>query len=229
MRTKIAVLLLAGAVVTAGCGSSAPKSASVATSAVSAGASAKTTVASAAVATTAAANPTSTTAGAATAVGGGDATIAEAGSSVDTKPVDTKPVDTNFTGAGSAAFCGLARDLDKSGGLSGGLDSGDPNTLKAQYTKFLGIIKDITAKAPSEIKGDFQISLKAFAAVGDAYAKYDWDIKKLSAAMATDTSLATTLTSSDMDSATTRIDAYLAKVCGIASGSDSTDGSTTTG
>jgi hypothetical protein len=137
------------------------------------------------------------------------------GSTDNTSSDGSITIDTTFTGAGSAAVCNYAKDLqaaDFSGGTTSGTD------LKASFTKIEDVFNNIKDKAPDEIKADVNTMFSAYQKLIDLYKKYDYDTAKLTAAAANDPAIAAqfaSISSADITAATARVSAYFSNVCGL--------------
>src|SRR3954453_11753900 len=133
----------------------------------------------------------------------------------------------SFSGDSGNKFCQTARDLQNSD--IGNALSGQGGDLKADLQKIRSAFNDLKNSAPSEIKNDVATLAAAFQKLDDFWAKYNYDEAQLTAAAAKDPKLlqeaTSALTDPNVASATARITAYAAQVCGIDAG-DSTSTST---
>jgi hypothetical protein len=124
-----------------------------------------------------------------------------------------------FKGSGSGGFCDYAKDIESSKALEDAFGANqDPKAIKSGFSKALDIMNTAAGKAPSEIKADMQTVQNGFKKINDLYAKYDYDISKLTAAMAKDPTIASqadSLTSGDFAAASDRVDQYLQQVCKV--------------
>lgn len=127
--------------------------------------------------------------------------------------------DTDFKGTNSGEFCKYVQDVDKDGGFGDDFMEGtDAKSMKDDLKKAQDIYGKAIGKAPSEIKGDMQTMQKGLKAYSDLLASYDFDMTKLTAAVAKDPTIATKLTAFDtpeFSAASERVDAYFTQVCGI--------------
>jgi len=119
----------------------------------------------------------------------------------------------NFSGSGSSAFCGQAKELQ---GVFGGqsFTNTDPSSLKSDYENAQKALKELESKAPDEIKADVKTLNDALGTLMDVFASVDYDVTKL----ATDPEAAAKLQSFDsqeLQDASARVEAYLTQVCGI--------------
>ena len=115
--------------------------------------------------------------------------------------------------SGSGDLCSYAKEMESS--LS---DEAFSNTDKATFDKIEEIIGNVQDKAPSEIKDDVSTMAEGFAKVRELFAKYDYDLAKLSAAAASDPALTKQLesfSSEDFSAASDRVSTYLEEKCGI--------------
>jgi len=93
---------------------------------------------------------------------------------------------------------------------------------KATFDKIEEIVGNVQDKAPSEIKADVATVAQGFADVKAIFAKYDFDLTKLSAAAAADPELTQQLEdvgNEEFTAASDRVSAFLDEECGITSGS----------
>jgi hypothetical protein len=154
----------------------------------------------------------STAAGTATTARGGTAATTAASSSGGDST--TAP---SFSGDSNNKFCQTARDLENSD-LGGSL-SGEGGDLKGDLQKIRSAFDDLKNSAPSDIKSDVATLATAFDKLDAFYAKYDYDQAKLTAAATKDPAVlaeaTSALTDADVATATSRITAYAAQVCGI--------------
>jgi hypothetical protein len=135
--------------------------------------------------------------------------------STDTTAAVSNTVDTAFTGAGSAAICGYAKDL-QAANITGDLTA--TTDLKATFTKLEGILTNIKDKAPAEIKADVDTMFGGYQKLIDLYKQYNYDTTKMLAAAAKDPNIAAQFASIDsaaLTSAAARVTAYFTSVCGI--------------
>jgi len=155
-----------------------------------------------------------------TTVSGSDSTTA--GGSTDT-------TDPKFSGKGSGDFCGFAKDIEKN--QKDLFANDDPSNLEDSLNKFDDVMNKAISKAPSEIKDDFKTMKTALDSLKDFYAKFGNDPKKMAAEIAKDPEAAqkamSALSDPKFEEASSRIDAYLTKVCGIDTGSDDSTDTTT--
>jgi hypothetical protein len=161
----------------------------------------------------------------------GGATTTAAGRAGSTTPSTAAASGSNagsttapsFSGDSGNKFCQTARDLQNSD--IGNALSGQGGDLKADLQKIRSAFNDLKNSAPSEIKNDVATLAAAFQKLDDFWAKYNYDEAQLTAAAAKDPKLlqeaTSALTDPAMASATGRITAYAAQVCGIDAG-DST-------
>jgi hypothetical protein len=122
------------------------------------------------------------------------------------------------SGSGSSGdLCSYAKDLEQSLG-SDAFDNMDKATFD-QIQEIVGNVKD---KAPEEIKDDVNTVAEGFASVQKIFAKYDYDLTKLTAAAAADPDLTKQLQAAggeDFTAASDRVSTYLEDTCGITGGS----------
>ena len=148
--------------------------------------------------------PAASSAGDTSASGGASAS---GGSSAGTTAVP------NFSGSGSSAFCGQAKELQ---GVFGGqsFTNTDPSSLKQDYENAQKALKELESKAPDEIKADVKTLSDALGTLMDVFASVNYDVTKL----ASDPQAAAKLQSFDtqqLQDASTRVEAYLSQVCKI--------------
>jgi hypothetical protein len=128
---------------------------------------------------------------------------------VATGPTTTiRPVDTSFTGQNSAQFCTLAKTYNDR--FSNFSTASTPSQLRTVTQEGRTAITQAATAAPAEIKPDVQVIANAFTALFDELEKVNFDINKLSP-----TSLGS-LQAPEFQASTTRFQAYLRSVCGIA-------------
>ena len=128
-------------------------------------------------------------------------------------------VDTNFSGKGSKDFCNYLKDAkNEVEDLNLGENS-SPSDLKKSFQTGRDAIAGAVSRAPSEIKADVQTLSDYFGKLDDILSKYDYDYTKLAAEAQKDPQVLQQFTaiesSSDIEAATTRLDAYTSQVCGI--------------
>ena len=117
----------------------------------------------------------------------------------------------------SGDLCSYAKEMEAS--LS---DDAFATPDKATFDKIEDIVGNVQDKAPAEIKADVATVAKGFADVKAIFAKYDFDLTKLTAAAAADPELTQQLQdfgNEDFTAASDRVSAYLDKECGIKAGS----------
>lgn len=114
-------------------------------------------------------------------------------------------------------LCSYAKEMEATVG-----DDAFSTPDKATFDKIEDIVTNVQDKAPAEIKDDVATVVKGFADVKAIFAKYDFDLTKLSAAAAGDPELTQRLENfgnEDFTAASDRVSAFLDKECGIKSGS----------
>lgn len=119
----------------------------------------------------------------------------------------TQAIDTNFTGAGSAEFCDMAKTLNTNPSAIA------PNASTAQIRANLETAdKDIhhaADVAPAEIKPDVTVIAASFSSIVAAIGQAGYDLTKVSPeALAT-------FQSPEFSSAAARFQAYLTQICHI--------------
>ncbi len=118
----------------------------------------------------------------------------------------TKSIDTNFTGAGSAEFCDLAKTLNTD---ISGATGGSTAQLKADLEKADAAIHRAVDIAPAEIKPDVKVIADSFTTAVTAIAGANYDLTKVPPA-----ALATFQTPEFSNSAA-RLQAYMTDVCKV--------------
>jgi uncharacterized lipoprotein len=117
----------------------------------------------------------------------------------------------------SGDLCSYAKEMEATLG-DGAFSTPD----KATFDQIEEIVTNVQDKAPDEIKADVATVVKSFADVKAIFAKYDFDLAKLSAAAAADPELTQQLQNfgnEEFTAASDRVSAFLDKECGIKSGS----------
>jgi hypothetical protein len=113
-----------------------------------------------------------------------------------------------LSGSSSSNFCDLARADDKA--FSSSSPAGvSPSDLKKQYENLGPALQQAADKAPSAIKGDFQVFLNAFKPYLQALADANYDVTKLNV------SSLQGLDSPAVDAASNHIEQYFTQVCHI--------------
>lgn len=120
-------------------------------------------------------------------------------------------VDTVFTGQGSAAYCGLARNY------AGAFDRlGQPGSstsdLRAYYQAAGVAVQQSVGVAPAEIRPDVQVVADALQALIAALDKINFDLNKIGSLPP---ELIARLMSQQFEDSSTRVAAYAKNVCGI--------------
>ncbi|MEA2704198.1 MAG: hypothetical protein QOD63_2143 [Actinomycetota bacterium] len=118
----------------------------------------------------------------------------------------TQSIDTNFTGAGSAEFCDLAKTLNTNISSAAG---GSTAQLKANLEKADAAIHKAVDAAPAEIKPDVKVIADSFTSAVTAIAGVNYDLTKVPPA-----ALATFQTPEFSNSAA-RLQAYMTDVCKV--------------
>ncbi len=140
---------------------------------------------------------------------GGDDEAASTTSAPAPGPTTTgRPVDTSFTGQDSARFCDLARTYDDRSTALG--SSPTPGQLRTAVQEGEAAISQAVGAAPPEIKNDVEVLAAAFGAVVDELEKANFDPNRVSPAAFEQ------LQAPEFQAATTRFQAYLRNVCGVA-------------
>ena len=154
-----------------------------------------------------------------------DTTVKGGSSATTSDGATTDTTDPKFSGKGSGDFCGFAKDIEKNQDELF-KDSEDPADLKKSLAQVNKIFDEAAKKAPNEIKADFKTLQKGFVAIADFYGKMGDDPQALAQAMAKDPEAAQKamgeLSSPEFEAASSRITAYIEKVCGIKDSSDTT-------
>jgi hypothetical protein len=120
-------------------------------------------------------------------------------------------VNTVFTGQGSAAYCGLARNF------SGAFDKiGQPGSstadLRAYYQAAGAAVQQSVGVAPAEIRPDVQVVADALQSLIAALDKINYDLSKISSLPP---DLIAKLMSQPFEDSSVRVAAYAKNVCGI--------------
>ena len=127
--------------------------------------------------------------------------------------------DTDFSGDGSGEFCDLARQYEEDFE-----DTGNASTageVKKEYEELTVAIDELSDEAPDEIKADVEVVDEAFTTYYETLEKYDFDFTKIPKAETEKLDLDST----EIESASNRVEAYFEKVCEIDSDGDGdTDG-----
>ena len=151
---------------------------------------------------------------------GGSSQTTSSGGSSETTTVDgagDSTTNPSFEGGGSDEFCAFAKDLESSDFADS--ISGDDTNLKETFEKLDDVMGDIKDKAPSEIRADVNAVAAAFQKYGDFLKKYDYDVDKITEAATKDPKVLQEATETFSDptfvSASERVSAYAAQVCGI--------------
>jgi hypothetical protein len=147
---------------------------------------------------------------------GSDSSAEDAQVSVDSTAGPSDSVATEFSGDDSEDFCAMAREFDENDPTADLFTSEDPAALEADWAEASGLITGLAASSPDEIRADFTVLSDSFTAIGDLYAKYEWDVEKLVAASETDPEIIALSDTAETDAASVRVDAYMQEVCGIA-------------
>jgi hypothetical protein len=119
--------------------------------------------------------------------------------------------------AGDSDLCTYAKQLEETTN-----PDSFSNMDKATFDKIDEIIGNVQAKAPDEIKDDVATVAENFQDVRAIFAKYDFDIAKLTSAATADPSLTEklqSLNSDEFNAASQRVNTYLQEKCGIQAGS----------
>jgi len=123
----------------------------------------------------------------------------------------------NSSSSGGTDFCTSARAFDAA-------TAGDSlsNLDEATFTKLSGMLSDLQAKAPAEIKSDLKTFADGVTNVKAILAKYDYDPTKIAAAAASDPDLQNkiqALSDERYTAAGERLNKFLDEKCGIKGGS----------
>lgn len=130
-------------------------------------------------------------------------------SSVASGPTTTvRPVDTSFSGANSALFCGLARTYNER--FSKASANPTPAELRTVSREGQTAITQAVNAAPPEIKKDVEVIAAAFGSLLVELEKVNFE-----AAQLTPSALGS-LSTPEFGQATTRFQAYVRNVCGVA-------------
>lgn len=126
-------------------------------------------------------------------------------------PVTTvRPVDTSFTGANSAQFCGLARTFSER--FSKVTTNPTPAELRTVSREGQAAINQALGAAPAEIKKDVEVIATGFGGLLTELEKVNFEAARLPP------SALNALTAPEFAQSSTRFQAYLRNVCGVAGG-----------
>lgn len=153
------------------------------------------------------------------------ATTAKAATTDTSSEVTTAGSDTtvaaDFSGKGSGDICGMAREYEKSSNLDNIFQSADPTQMKKDLELTRKAMDDMTKTAPAEIKADVQKVTGAVLGMLDVLTKYNFDFVAMSKAIETDPAVKSLigggLESEGFEAASSRVEQYFEKVCGIKS------------
>lgn len=122
----------------------------------------------------------------------------------------------------TADYCELILTYQEEGdafdNLFGG-DEMDPAAVKAGFEKMGGMIDDLSAKAPAEVKADVELVAKATNTLIDLLEKYDYDFMAMVADEEASAALEAVMGGADVGEASARLDAWGETNCGIEPGS----------
>lgn len=133
----------------------------------------------------------------------------ESGATTST-PTTVRPVNTSFTGQDSAEFCQYVNTFTT--GSQAISPSASPAALQASITEAQTAIDKAVSVAPGEIKGDVEIVATTFKQVTDAVTAAGFDITRMNVE-----AVAPLQSDAFLDSVT-RMQAYLANICGSGGG-----------
>jgi hypothetical protein len=129
-----------------------------------------------------------------------------AGTTAAAGPTTTvRPVDTSFTGQNSGQFCDLAKTYNDRFAKVGAATT--PAQLKTVSQDARNAISQAAAVAPSEIKNDATIVSNGFSSLFTELDKANYDVTKVSPGAFG------ALQSPEFQTASIRLQAYLANVC----------------
>jgi hypothetical protein len=117
----------------------------------------------------------------------------------------TTTVDTTFSGEGSDTFCQQIRTYAESQRRLGGAANAD---VRAVYSDAARAVNESAAIAPSEIKRDVEVVAEAFTTLVRELEAVNYEITRIPPAVAL------RFMSAELQSATTRVEAYARNVCG---------------
>ena len=119
-----------------------------------------------------------------------------------------------MTAKGGGDFCkSLAKSLNDSKSLTTSAINGQPSNLKALIDKARQEAGTIVAAAPDAIKDDVKTLVDASTSYYDALAAANYDFRKV------DVTKLQSLTSTNVQQASQRVEAYIQSHCGISVGS----------
>lgn len=119
-----------------------------------------------------------------------------------------RPVDSSFTGQNSAQFCTLAKTYNDR--FSTVNTASTPAQLRIVAQEGRTAINQAASAAPAEIKADVQVIANTFGALIGELEKVNFDVSKMSP------TAVSSLQAPEFQTSTTRFQAYLRSVCGIA-------------
>jgi hypothetical protein len=126
-------------------------------------------------------------------------------------------------GSGTDDYCARVVAYKAKADEFGAIFSGTPDAAKVEeaYTTMQSMLHGLESGAPDEIKADVTTMSTAIDSVVKIMAQYDWDLTALGTApeMA---ELQQTLSGSEMNDASARLEAFSTGTCGIASDTSTT-------
>ena len=138
---------------------------------------------------------------------GGDRSSDTTAAAASDLPAGSTTVDTTFSGAGSDAFCRQIRTYAEGSRRLGEAANASVRTVFSDAAR---AVNESIALAPAEIKRDIEIVAEAFTTLVRELETVNYDFTRLPPAVAL------RFMSPELQSASTRVEAYARNVCGVA-------------